>query len=175
MSNTSTFQCSQCGEMHAGMPDLAFASPLQYFEMPEAERAQRCLLTSDTCIIDGQDRFIRGCLEIPILASDDLFMWGVWVSLSERSFNRYQELYESEERDLEGPYFGWLSNRLPGYPDTLNLKTNVHLRPYPTRPRIELEPTDHSLAVDQRVGIDHFRVKELVELGIHEAFKRHSS
>src|SRR5262249_24619929 len=37
----------------------------------------------------------------------------------------------------ERPYFGWLSTRLPFYPDTLLLKTHVHLRTKKLRPYIE--------------------------------------
>ena len=45
----------------------------------------------------------------------------------------------------------WL--RLPCYPDTVNLKTNVHTRAVGERPFIDVEPTDHPLAVEQRNGI----------------------
>jgi len=64
---------------------------------------------------------------------------------------------------------GWFCNRLQGYPDTLNLKTNVILQPYPHRPRIELEPTDHPLAVEQREGITVARLQEILEANEHAA------
>jgi hypothetical protein len=37
--------------------------------------------------------------------------------------------------------------------DTQSLKARLHVQPYPDRPRVELEPTSHPLAVDQRNGI----------------------
>jgi hypothetical protein len=49
--------------------------------------------------------------------------------------------------------FGWFSNQVPGYPDTLNLKCDVSPRDDGMRPLITLEPTDHPLAVQQREGI----------------------
>jgi len=135
--------------------------------MSETERSRLARLTSDTCIIDDADFFVRGCLEIPVHGRSDPFVYGVWVSLSPKSFQRYRELFEATERLEEPPYFGWLCNKLPGYPDTLNLKTNVHLRSYPLRPRIELEPTDHPLAVEQREGISIERWKAILEVNAH--------
>ena len=49
--------------------------------------------------------------------------------------------------------FGWFSNSLPGYPETLSLKCMLHARPGGLRPLIELEATDHPLSVAQRQGI----------------------
>ncbi|MFE6856425.1 DUF2199 domain-containing protein, partial [Streptomyces sp. NPDC057674] len=65
-------------------------------------------------------------------------------------------------------YFGWLSTELSLYsPSTINLKTHVHTRPVGHRPRIELEPTDHPLAVEQRTGITLARVREIAETVLH--------
>ncbi len=72
----------------------------------------------------------------------------------------------------EGPYFGWLCSRLQIYPDTLLLKTHVHPRAAGTRPYIELEPTDHPLAVEQRNGITSARVREIGELVEHKWLHR---
>jgi hypothetical protein len=49
----------------------------------------------------------------------------------------------------------------------VNLKTRVHLRDGFIRPFIELEPTDHPLAVEQREGISVERVAELYALVVH--------
>ena len=62
---------------------------------------------------------------------------------------------------------GWLSNSIPGYPETLNLQTQVHTRPLGIRPEIELEPTEHPLALEQRNGISWGRVKEIVSIANH--------
>lgn len=71
-------------------------------------------------------------------------------------------------REDEKPYFGWLTTELPFYsPGTTNLKTNAHTRPVGQRPFIELEPTDHPLAVEQRTGITLDRVREIAETVLH--------
>lgn len=96
------------------------------------------------------------------------FEWGVWVSLSQRNFLRMHELWHTPGRENEPPYFGWLSTEIPVYrPSTLSLKTQVHTRPVGERPLIELEPTDHPLAVEQRAGITVARVQEFAELLLH--------
>jgi hypothetical protein len=53
------------------------------------------------------------------------------------------------------------------YSDTFNLRTRVHLRDDGLRPFIELEPTDHPLAIEQREGISIERVADLYTQMIH--------
>lgn len=108
--------------------------------------------------------FIHGCLEIPIHDSDEIFTWGVWLSLQEDNFLLWQEHFDQTVRSHTGPFFGWLSTRLPIYPDTLNLKTLVHLRDNGIRPRVELEDTHHPLSREQHDGISLSRALELVHL-----------
>lgn len=70
----------------------------------------------------------------------------------------------------EKPYFGWLSTELALYSEsTTNLKTNAHTRPGGKRPFIELEPTDHPLAVEQRAGITQDRIREIAIAVLHPA------
>lgn len=164
------YKCSTCEEFHEGLPfSYGSPAPALWFEIPEDERDDRVLLSSDQCVIDEEHFFILGQLEIPVLdAENDLFSWNVWVSLSEKKFVRMSELWETDGRESEPPYFGWLSTALPCYPEpTLNLKTNVHTRPVGQRPFIELEPGDHPLAIEQARGITMRRVQEIAERVLH--------
>ena len=138
-------------------------APELWLAIPEAERETRVRLEADLCVIDRRDYFICGCLDLPIVGTTGVLRFLVWVSLSETNFNRAVELWGTLGREAEPPYFGWLNTRLPGYPETLNLKTHVHTRPVGERPAIELEPTGHPLAVDQREGITPVRARDLVE------------
>ncbi len=73
--------------------------------------------------------------------------------------------WEDPSREQEPPYFGWLVTELPVYPEsTLLLKTHVRTRAVGVRPLIELEPTDHPLAVEQREGITAERVRAFADL-----------
>ena len=50
-------------------------------------------------------------------------------------------------------YFGWFSNALPGYPDTLNLPLEVVTQELEYRPELVLSEGDHPLIREQREGI----------------------
>jgi hypothetical protein len=153
--------CQCCGKQFNTLPlDFACKAPDHWFDIPEAERDSRAKLDSDVCAIDKTHFFVRGCLEIPVIDTDELFVWGVWVSVSKPSLERIFELWNGQALDDEPPLFGWLCNHLRPYPSTMLLKTNVHMRSG-MRPSIKLEPTDHPLAIEQRQGITLGRVEEL--------------
>lgn len=125
-------------------------------------------LEPEVCVIGAEHFFIRGLIEVPVVDSDDVFAWGVWVSLSKDSFDKALASWETPGREADPPAFGWLSTELGLYsPSTLNLKTNVHSRPVGERPVVELEPTDHPLAVEQRKGITVERVRQIAEAILH--------
>jgi hypothetical protein len=140
-----------------------FEAPASWWGLPEDERKSRSELSSDQCIIDGNDYFLKGLIEIPVIDTADRFNWTVWVSVSEASFQRASRLWREAGRETEPPFFAWLNTALPMYRDTINLKTMVHTRPVGRRPLIELEPTDHPLAVDQRDGVTLSRIQEIAE------------
>ena len=102
-----------------------------------------------------------------MLDSDDDFRFGVWSSLSATSFERVLELWDDPARMDEPGYFGWFSNALPGYPDTLNLPLEVVTQELEYRPELVLSDGDHPLIREQREGITTERIRELAELTMH--------
>ncbi len=162
-----SFKCTSCGEVHEGMPSFGAHAPLSYYEVPTEERENRCHLGTDDCVIDEEFFFVRGCLEIPVIGEVEPFSWGVWVSLSQANYLQWVKYNESEKRSHIGPFFGWLNAWIKPYPDTISLKTNVHLRDDGIRPFIELQSTDHPLAIEQRMGITVERVAELYAQMMH--------
>lgn len=154
------YRCHRCEIIHTGLPDIAADKPDPWWSVPEEEREHRIELTSDTCIIDGREFFIRGVIEIPILETEEVFGFGVWVSQHRENFFKYVENFHSAGI---GPFFGWLCTRMACYQqDTWLLKTRAHFRGGKLRPLIELEPTDHPLAIDQRNGMTLDRAWEMV-------------
>ena len=116
---------------------------------------------------DGEEGwFVRGNIDIPVQDGGQL-VFTVWVSLSRENFERAHAAWTNEARVNEPAYFGWLTVELPGYPSTLNLKTNVHTRPLGQRFAVELEPTDHPLAIEQRQGVTLDRLVELASMALH--------
>lgn len=147
---------------------MSYGAPMPEFWTDDLEQDRMSGLSSDQCVIKGEQFFVHGLIEIPVIDSDELFSWGVWVSLSQENYDRMAQLWETGGRENEPPYFGWLSTQLPVYaPSTINLKTHVHTRPVGERPFIELEPTDHPLAVEQREGITLARVREFADILLH--------
>lgn len=171
---TYTWTCSRCGEAHEGLPlSWAFDAPIHWHWLDEAERETRGFCNADFCSMTDDAgepaRFVRGTIEIPIVdASDpaeDSFVIGVWASLSEASFEEVLEIQERDDGSEAGPWFGWLSNRIPVYPDTLNMPTRVHYRPA-LRPIVEIKPGEHPLAQDAS-GITLAHAHELGERWYH--------
>ena len=155
-----SYRCSVCGESHEDLPDIGMDKPDHWWDVPEEDRSERIFLTPDTCVIDDEDFFIRGVIEIPIRDYPHAFGFGVWVSQKRENFAKYLENFDSAEI---GPFFGWLSTRIAFYEeDTLLLKTMAHFRGEGLRPRIDLEPTEHPLAVAQREGITLDKAWEIV-------------
>jgi hypothetical protein len=168
------WSCSVCRETHQGLFDLACGKPAQY---PGAEdKAPNSaldltgdFLSEDFCVLQGEHFFVRAVLELPIQGSGgQQFGFGVWSTLSRVNFIRYAETFDSGEQDRLGPWFGWFSNRLEGYPGTVNLKCQVHPVSGRQRPRVLLEPTSHPLAVEQQHGITFDRVLELYAINGHD-------
>jgi len=122
-------------------------------------------LSNDFCTIshDGAtDYFIRTILEVPIHSIDEPFLWGVWASVSEKSFKRYVETYDEP---VEGDgFFGMVSNRLPFYPDTIALPADVVVQTGRERPKLILHnrgSNNHPLVVDQHEGISIARAQQI--------------
>lgn len=82
--------CAHCGEQH-DVSEIAFGAdaPDPWSRLTDEERAES-MLSPDQCVIHTPEEtayFIRACLHIPIRTTSDHLDWGVWCSLSERSFD----------------------------------------------------------------------------------------
>lgn len=162
------FHCSTCGQYHEDLPMcLGAPAPAAWFAIPEQEREERCLLSSDQCVIDDTHYFLLGRLEIPVHGSDEPFVWLSWVSVSEANFKRASELWRTPGRESEPPYFAWLQSALPYPGGTLSLRGALLTQPVGNRPLIALEASDHPLYLEQSQGITRDRVQEIVEAALH--------
>jgi len=163
------FVCRTCGQTHEGVP-LSFAAdfPDMYANLPESDRGARALISLDQCIVDETWFFIRGCLEIPVLDSSEVFIWGLWALVKEEVFNEISESWEEEGRETRrGPFKARLANSLSVYPETLNLKLRIVIQPVGTRPLFILEEEQHPLATAQQHGISRLEAMELSATLLH--------
>jgi len=156
MSDKTKYTCTNCGQVHDEWPALAFDSPTSYNVLPENMKEQIGELTSDFCIIrhpEQTDRFIRGTLTIKVNDHCEDLEYGLWVSLSETSFQDYTANFGNPKH--EAKYFGWLSNDIPEYevPED-SIPTTVFTRKEGLRPEIvPHESFDHQLVHDYYQGI----------------------
>ena len=162
----SGFYCSLCGKYHDELP-LSYSIPAPVYWSQALAKEPNSELGQDICIIKNEHFFLRGNIEIPIIDSDNVFAYSIWVSLSQDSFEHVTENWNKQTRIHDEPYFGWLSCRIPGYPDTLNLKTLAHTREIGVVSYIELEVTEHPLTREQQNGITLQRIAEIAELNLH--------
>ncbi|HXC57421.1 MAG TPA: DUF2199 domain-containing protein [Rhizomicrobium sp.] len=168
--------CPNCRAIHNGLFDMACAKPDAWPGPEDGKQPNSAVLDSthflseDFCVLNDEHFFVRAVLEIPVLGAPAgvRFAYGVWSTLSRKNFEIYENRFNTGDYDGEGPWFGWLSNALANYPNTFNLKCQVHPRSGRQRPWIELESTDHPLAVEQREGISLDRLLEIYAFFGHD-------
>ncbi len=173
------YKCNECGEIHSGAPSFSFAHPVYVFDVPEEEQASRVRITEDLCRIEpapndaDQDVIycIRCILEIPIKGSDAPFTWGIWVTQSKESFDKYIDTFDSDQTALQS--FGWLAVNMPYYKATkegeplVHLECDVHFGPQGQRPKIYLWENTHALAVHQHRGLTWRKAVEIATFVNH--------
>jgi hypothetical protein len=154
--------CSCCGQEHGALPfSLSADFPDAYVGLTVDERKTRASLSSEQCIIDQEQFYVRGCIEIPVRGTNGVFLWGVWAKVEDQVFDAISEHWDSEGRETKiGPYDGLLANSLSIYPKTLDLKLKIQIMPVGVRPLFRIEDEDHSLAIEQRYGITQEHAQE---------------
>jgi hypothetical protein len=158
--------CHTCGREH-DEPPLCYGAEAPWRALvDEPDFESRVELSGDQCIIDDSIFFLRGHIEIPVLTLEECFSWSVWCSLSRESFEHVARRWDDPNR-VGDSYYGWLSTSLPLYPETLHLKTNVVSRAVGQVPLVQLEPSQHPLALEQQNGITIHRVFEIAHLLLH--------
>ena len=138
------YTCAACGKQHDGWPALAFDSPHYYHILSDVQKKTIARWDSDFCVISngGQtDRFVRCTLTQKVNDSCQDLEYGIWVSLSENSFNDYDANFGNKNH--EAAYFGYFCNNIPGYPSTLSIPTSVQTRTGGKCPEVILDPDFH--------------------------------
>lgn len=167
------FKCSSCDAWHPGLFDLACNRPDPCpRSIPVAEEEpsdENNFLTSDLCVLGGKTFFVRAILELPLRdgPADQRFAFGVWTSLSGKSFRSYLEDDGDAFRAGEG-WFGWLANTLKGYPGEPTLGCDVFPQDGNMRPKLVLHDAEHPLVRDQREGISFDRLLEIYAANGHD-------
>ncbi|MDB5157434.1 MAG: hypothetical protein JWR50_2141 [Mucilaginibacter sp.] len=129
--------CSNCGKEHEEWPALAYNSPDSFDSLSDEEKEEIAELSNDFCVItysDQTDRFIRCTLTQEVNDHCEDLEYGLWVSLSEKSFQDYSDNYNNKNHEVT--YFGWLCNDIPNYTFDESIPTSIHTRKGNARPEI---------------------------------------
>jgi hypothetical protein len=167
------WKCHHCEEWHAGpCLDFCYASPAYWREEHETASRKASLLPwrkrrdtfldEDYCAIEDRDFFIRGIIHLPIIGAAETFRWGVWGSVSRENFEKLRGMHDAPSRTDLPRMFSWLSNQIPEYPDTLNLKMYARIQEPGYCPCFQLERTEHPLSQEYHNGITAERVKAIM-------------
>ena len=162
---STEFNCSICGEPHDELPAIGFITPFFYEILNENEKEEIAEISSDFCRITREDqtyRFIRTVLTMQVNDACQNLDYGIWVSLSEKSFNEYEDDFDNDTE--EKTYFGMISNDIPDYEEsTLGLQVNVNTRKGGIRPEIIPHQNEHKLIADWEKGITMAEAEKRVE------------
>lgn len=179
MSETIKFKCSCCGEIHEEWPALTFISPDNYNCLSEDNKKSISSIDNDFCTInhsDQIDRFIRCTLTQKVNDHCEDLDYGLWVSLSEKSYIDYKKNFKKESE--EKAYFGWLCNDIIDYELSENIPMNVITRNNGQRPEIiPHKDFDHPFVKDYYYGISkkeaERRISNMLEIvGKNEPIKK---
>jgi len=166
---TKKTKCSICGQVHLEWPALYFKSPANYNFLSEAEQSEMATLDLDFCEIhyeDQIDRFIRVTLTQKVNDACEDLDYGLWVSLSEKSYSDYKENFNNSNHETK--YFGWLCSNIPEYEDTRSIPCDVKTKTGNNRPEIfPHKDFDHPFVKDYYEGISEkevkYRIKEMIK------------
>jgi len=154
------FHCSKCGMPHdAAALEPTFDAPAAYYEVPEAERAQRTFLTTDKCgVRDAADLrrqyFLRVVMPVPVRGQARPCYWGVWVEIAREAMKRIDELWDDPAQGAEPPLPARLANGIAEYPGSLGLPGTLQLIDPETRPSFYVGPeSGHDLHRIQVEGV----------------------
>jgi hypothetical protein len=137
MIHTKKYTCINCGKKHEEWPALTFTSPTPYDNLSDQNKQIIAELNGDFCSIrypDQTDRFIRCTLTQKVVDHCEDLDYGLWVTLSERSFQDYSDNFNNENHLTK--YFGWLANDLLEYEFKDSIPTTVFTRSNNDRPEI---------------------------------------
>lgn len=177
-----SYACACCGQTYGGLFDIAFDHPDPWPHGALRDTGQAVLtvgadsLGTDLCEVEGQG-YVRGSLPLALDGTDQVFSFGVWVSLHRDNFRTYAASFVPQKQrsdtgalgwlcrtlaDRLAPKrpasplpdcFGWLSNYLPGVDVLEFLPCDVVFQGDHTRPTIWVHEEAHPLAAMQRQGI----------------------
>ena len=157
--------CTECGLIHSNWPALAYSSPSYYNDLSDIDKSGATFLDRDFCMVQEEDNtfyFIRVVLIQKVLHHPEDLHYGLWTSLSEKSFRNYERNFNNENH--QEVYFGWLSSSIPRYDFSEPVPLDVINKSGSSRPEIiPHRDSDHQFALDYYQGITSHEAQRRVD------------
>ena len=134
-----------------------FRRPDETAVLTDDQRSARVQENADLTVLDGQRFFVRGVLPLPVKARDAPYNIGLWVEVSQRSFERIYELWDAPSQSSEPPVEARIANELPFLPNTVGASAELRLSSPSKRPGIYAMPAAGLLHDEQVHGIEAHR------------------
>lgn len=153
--------CSKCGSEHPiDELELTFRRPDDAAKLSADDRATLVRENDDLCVIDGKRFFVRALLPLPVEAREAPYSIGLWVEVTQATFERVYELWDSDEQSHEPPFAVRIANEISTPGGSLGLHAELRLTGPTTMPEVLLQPSQHQLYTEQTCGIDEHRAFE---------------
>jgi hypothetical protein len=157
--------CHECGEEHPVEElELIFRRPDVVAELDEEERGRSVQENADLCILEGKQFFIRAILPLAVTGRNRPYNIGIWVAVTQASFERVYELWDEPSQGDEPPFSAVVANEIPTLPTTIGLEAMLCLTGTATRPEVVLCQAGHPLVAEQANGIAPHRAHEYSSL-----------
>lgn len=140
--------------------ELIFRRPDEVAKLSMGDRARLVQENDDLCVLQGQRFFIRALLPLPVESRELPYCIGLWVEVTQATFDRVYDIWDSTEQLLEPSFAAQIANEIPTADGSLGLHAELRLTGPGTRPDVFLEPSQHQLYIEQAGGIDGHRASE---------------
>jgi hypothetical protein len=158
-------KCSQCGEEHSIEDmELTFLRPDDVASLSEEERGCKVQESGDRCIVEDKQFFIRALLPLPVFGREEPYCIGLWVEVEKTAFERIYELWSEPDQASEPPFSAKIANTIPILPNTVGLSAFLYLTGPSTRPNVVLSHEEHTLCIEQKIGITAHRAYEYTSI-----------
>ena len=153
--------CTECGHEHPLEElELTFLRPDVVAALQAEERRSRVQENNDLCVLDGERFFVRGLLPLPVTGRGHPYNVGIWVEVSQPTFERVYELWDEVDQADEPAFKVEIANDIPIQPPACGLSASLELTGPTTRPVVALSPAEHPLFGEQSCGITAHRAAQ---------------
>lgn len=153
--------CQECGIEHPIEDlELSFRRADVVAGLSAEELSSRVQENNDLCVLDGDRFFVRAVLPLAVIGREIPYNIGLWVEVSQRTFERVYELWDESGQADEPAFPAHIANDIPSHPSTIGLAATISLTGPTTRPMVTLLAAEHPFVREQRSGITVHRAAQ---------------